>query len=168
MTDKINHNGNDDNLVESDDVKDNDIVFDCKHCGHSFVIDKTGAGITLTCPECQNDIIVPSTQPEAEFSDMVETDEPPPLEGPSREEALSRIAQLENELALKSEQIKTLMTELEELRFRRNYLEKARLENSRMFLSISSQISVLQSSIEQLDDILKTTDQDAAETQVIA
>ena len=44
---------------KSDDVRATDIVFNCPHCEHSLAIDREFAGITLPCPECQNDIIVP-------------------------------------------------------------------------------------------------------------
>lgn len=153
---------------KSDDVRATDIVFNCPHCEHSLAIDRDCAGITLPCPECRHDIIVPLESTASEEPSAGESDEVPPLDELSIAEALSRIAELENELALKNDQIKTLMTELEELRFRRTYLEKARSENSRMVLNISSQLSVLQSSIEQLNEILSATEQDASETQIIA
>ena len=152
----------------SDDVQETDIVFNCEHCGQSLAMERDCAGITLPCPECHKDIVVPLPSTGQANSSAGNTDEEPPIDDFSIEEALSRIAELENELSLKNEQIKTLMTELEELRFRRTYLEKARSENSRMFLNISSQLSVLQSSIEQLNDILNATEQDASETQIIA
>ena len=40
-------------------LQPNDIVFDCPHCGKSLAIDQDGAGMAITCPDCQNVIQVP-------------------------------------------------------------------------------------------------------------
>jgi phage FluMu protein Com len=40
-------------------IQPNDIVFDCPHCGKSLAIDGDGAGMAITCPDCQNVIQVP-------------------------------------------------------------------------------------------------------------
>lgn len=40
-------------------IQPNDIVFDCPHCGKSMAIDGEGAGMAITCPDCQNVIQVP-------------------------------------------------------------------------------------------------------------
>ncbi|MCX7007136.1 MAG: hypothetical protein NTY53_07795 [Kiritimatiellaeota bacterium] len=40
-------------------IQPNDIVFDCPHCGKSMAIDAEGAGMAITCPDCQNVIQVP-------------------------------------------------------------------------------------------------------------
>ena len=41
-------------------LKANDIVFDCPHCGKNLAIDERGAGMDITCPDCQNTIQVPT------------------------------------------------------------------------------------------------------------
>ena len=38
---------------------ENDIVFECKYCGKSLMIDYHGAGLIVQCPECKKDIQVP-------------------------------------------------------------------------------------------------------------
>jgi predicted RNA-binding Zn-ribbon protein involved in translation (DUF1610 family) len=35
------------------------IIFDCPHCGKSLEIDARGAGYTVTCPGCLNEVQVP-------------------------------------------------------------------------------------------------------------
>ena len=41
------------------DLTNNDIVFECEHCGKSLAIDVHGAGLKTQCPECNGDIHVP-------------------------------------------------------------------------------------------------------------
>ena len=36
-----------------------DIRFSCSACGHHMVIDETGAGLVVACPECGQDTTVP-------------------------------------------------------------------------------------------------------------
>ena len=41
------------------EIGENDIVFDCPHCGHTLVIDRQGAGILINCVKCGKQVIVP-------------------------------------------------------------------------------------------------------------
>ena len=41
-------------------IQDTDIVFDCPHCGHNLCIDYRGAGLQITCSECDEPVLVPS------------------------------------------------------------------------------------------------------------
>ena len=41
-------------------ITDNDIVFECPHCGKSLAIDKRGMGLTIHCPDCERPIRVPT------------------------------------------------------------------------------------------------------------
>ena len=47
--------------IENQDVQiqDTDIVFDCPHCGHNLCIDYRGAGLQITCSECDEPVLVP-------------------------------------------------------------------------------------------------------------
>lgn len=40
-----------------------DISFNCDKCGQHIVIDAAGAGMTVQCPKCQADVVVPQAQP---------------------------------------------------------------------------------------------------------
>ena len=40
-------------------IQDTDIVFDCPHCGHNLCIDYRGAGLQITCSECDEPVLVP-------------------------------------------------------------------------------------------------------------
>ena len=41
------------------EINDNDIVFDCPHCGHGLVINYRGAGLIINCTECNEPVQVP-------------------------------------------------------------------------------------------------------------
>ena len=41
----------------------NDIKFCCPGCGQHLAVDATGAGTTVTCPQCSQAIVVPSPPP---------------------------------------------------------------------------------------------------------
>jgi predicted RNA-binding Zn-ribbon protein involved in translation (DUF1610 family) len=83
-------------------IQATDIVFDCPHCGKNLAIDARGAGMDITCPDCQNTIQVPQAD-EAAAGDLAA------LAG-ELETARAKIAFLERsqaELQLRVEQIST-------------------------------------------------------------
>ncbi len=45
--------------VDDVQIQDTDIVFDCPHCGHNLCIDYRGAGLQITCSECEEPVLVP-------------------------------------------------------------------------------------------------------------
>ena len=45
--------------LENTEIGDNDIVFDCPHCGKNLVIDYRGAGLPINCSDCGKEILVP-------------------------------------------------------------------------------------------------------------
>ncbi|TAN35551.1 MAG: hypothetical protein EPN23_11010 [Verrucomicrobia bacterium] len=51
-------------------IQTNDIVFECPNCGKSLAIEARGAGMEITCPDCQNTIPVPA--PDATNTDIAE------------------------------------------------------------------------------------------------
>ena len=40
-------------------IGDNDIVFDCPHCGKGLCIDYRGAGLQIECSGCHEQVLVP-------------------------------------------------------------------------------------------------------------
>ena len=46
-------------IVEDDEIGDNDIVFDCPHCGKGLCIDYRGAGLQIECSDCHKQVLVP-------------------------------------------------------------------------------------------------------------
>jgi len=45
--------------AEGAEIGDNDIVFDCPHCGKGLVIDYRGAGLQIECSGCHQQVLVP-------------------------------------------------------------------------------------------------------------
>jgi hypothetical protein len=99
-----------------DEIKPTDIVFDCPHCGHNLAIDYRGAGLQISCVECNHPVLVPI--PEGMKIDDLDL---------SPGELLTQLFQTRR-MMLKSEQ---RITELEEtlssIKGRRTELEKSRI-----------------------------------------
>ena len=45
--------------AEGAEIGDNDIVFDCPHCGKGLCIDYRGAGLQIECSGCHEQVLVP-------------------------------------------------------------------------------------------------------------
>lgn len=45
--------------ADAAEIRDTDIVFDCPHCGKSLAIDYRGAGLQISCSNCQANVLVP-------------------------------------------------------------------------------------------------------------
>ncbi len=45
--------------IDSADIRDTDIVFDCPACGHNLCVDYRAAGLQIDCVECGERILVP-------------------------------------------------------------------------------------------------------------
>ena len=41
---------------DPNEIRDSDIVFVCPFCSKSLAIDCRGAGLTISCPDCNNKI----------------------------------------------------------------------------------------------------------------
>ncbi len=90
------------------DIKETDIVFDCPHCGKSLAIDYRGAGLTIQCSDCDNDVQVP-------IPDGMELDD---IDS-SNEEQEIRVMHLRKSLSDAYERIQGLENTIEELNVRR-------------------------------------------------
>src|SRR5690348_12911887 len=40
-----------------------DIIFDCPHCQQSLEAPPEGAGLTIACPKCSKDVVIPDPAP---------------------------------------------------------------------------------------------------------
>lgn len=56
---EVNQEPVDNQETDDTEIGDNDIVFDCPHCGKSLCIDYRGAGLQIECSGCHQQVLVP-------------------------------------------------------------------------------------------------------------
>ncbi|MBI3987522.1 MAG: hypothetical protein HY343_11410 [Lentisphaerae bacterium] len=145
-------------VEQPDGLSPSDILFECPYCTKSLAINIKGAGRTIVCPDCSNEIQVPYPEEPAENGEEAEAgDTTTDDAGPSNGEAL------QTELMAAHEQINTLRTELDELRFRRRYLERVYTDNIKTIQSLNRQLALIRNTVEQMDSILKEVSQKSAD-----
>jgi len=97
------------------EIRPTDIVFDCPNCSHELVIDYRGAGLTVNCTECGQQVQVPI--PEGmEVSDLDE----------SPEQLFAQLLQARCTLAKAENRIADLEGVVASLMERRSAMEKSR------------------------------------------
>jgi transcription elongation factor Elf1 len=130
-------------------LEEADIVFDCPHCGKSLEIDARGAGMVIVCPDCNNNVQVPV--PEQSEVESVTVSQP----AVSLEAAMAQIQSLTATVTASQAKIERLVESLEEVRDRRAYLEKLRIENIARFDRIAGEMTVIQSALDRITTILQ-------------
>lgn len=127
------------------EIKSTDIVFDCPYCEKSLAIDYRGAGLVIGCPDCGSKIQVPI--PEGlELADIDST----------QEEQEIRIIQLRQVIGDAHRRIAELEAELQDVRQRRDSLEKVRTENVLRFEIISHEIDNVQHALRRINDAVES------------
>lgn len=127
------------------EVRASDIVFDCPFCQKSLAIDCRGAGLTITCPDCDNKIQVPIP----EGMEMYDIDS-------SGEEQEVRIIHMREVIAASQDRILDLEAQVKDLVARREGLEKLRTENSIRFEVVSREIELIQRSLVRIAEVLQS------------
>jgi predicted nucleic acid-binding Zn-ribbon protein len=122
----------------SSDIKETDIIFDCPHCGKSLAIDYRGAGLSIKCSDCGNDVQVPIPDG-MEIEDIDST----------TEEQETRIMHLRKSLSIAQERIQVLEDDVHELTSRRESLEKGRSESMYKVGQVLEKAGII-------EDVLKT------------
>lgn len=131
--------------IDSSEIRETDIVFDCPHCSKSLAIDYRGAGLLIPCSDCGRHVQVPI--PEGmEISDIDSTEE----------EQEARILNLRRALAAAERQIADLEDELQDVSERREALERARTEQSFRLGAAHEKMGVLNAAVRDLEDALQS------------
>lgn len=137
---------------EQDVIKETDIIFDCTHCNKSLAIDYRGAGLTIQCSDCGEDVEVPIP----EGMELMDIDS-------SDEEQEIRILNLRRSLSLAERKIDHLQSELEELGQRREILEKTRTDGLFVYGKVAEQLDHIDTcmvdvakAVRAIKDIMKT------------
>jgi hypothetical protein len=146
----------------SPDAIERDIIFDCPHCGRSLAINERGAGLIVTCPDCQREAQVPGILLEAQAADEIGQEENPLPPEVAGADPNSRLQALADALANSQAKVKRLVESLEGVRERRTYLEQVRADNMTRFELIGKDLVTIQSAMDRIVGHL----QDAAAEKV--
>jgi transcription elongation factor Elf1 len=132
------------NTTVGEDVKDTDIVFDCPKCGKSLAIDYRGAGLTIACSDCGEQVQVPIP----EWMEITDLDS-------SAEEQEVRILNLRRSLAAAEYRIEHLEERIGELSAAKERLDKLRQEDQLRFASLTGHVELMQQTLQETWKILQ-------------
>ncbi len=133
-------------LIDTSDIREGDILFDCPYCGKNLAIEAAGAGLMVPCVGCGKPVQVPI--PDAA------TPEAPVATGPSPiaaegEESQDTIQQLDAALAMANQQIDQLRAEKEALQERRAFLEQIRVTSAARLEQVAQELAALQDALDR-------------------
>ncbi|MFU8780198.1 MAG: hypothetical protein ACNA71_04140 [Kiritimatiellia bacterium] len=127
-----------------DEIKDTDIVFDCPHCGKSLAIDYRGAGLTITCSDCGNDVEVPIPDG-MEIEDVDSTLEDQEL----------KVIHLRRSLQHAHDRILGLENAVEDLLQRRDELERDQTQQRWQKATMIERFGLVESALQTLTDAVR-------------
>jgi transcription elongation factor Elf1 len=140
-----------DDAVKNGAVSESDMVFDCPYCSKSLAIDERGAGLIVTCPDCNNKIQapIPTDYFESDPNDTVSDVEQDPRD--------QQIQELAETLAASQSHVQRLVESLREMTDRRNHLENLRVQSMKKFEAISKDLTVMQAAFDRVVSTLQDT-----------
>jgi phage FluMu protein Com len=115
-------------------IQPNDIVFDCPHCSKSMAIDGAGAGLAITCPDCQNIIQVPY---------------PDTMAAETAADA-SQMQNLHEQLTAAQNRVADLAADLDVANRRIDHLEKTQSELKTHLEHMSTEWGVIQNALDRV------------------
>lgn len=128
-------------VADPNEIRDSDIVFNCPYCEKSLAIDCRGAGLTITCPDCTNNIQVPIP----DGMDIVDIDS-------TEQEKEIRMIHMREILRASQNRVLELEAEVHDLISRREGLEKLRSEGVRRLDVISREIEAIHRSLARISE----------------
>ena len=134
-----------DEELESSEIKDTDIVFDCPNCGKSLAIDYRGAGLTIPCTDCGKHVEVP-------IPEGMETADP----DSGGEDQEATILSLRNSIAAAESRIVELENRVDELEQRRVFLEKTRSDNIMRFGVVMDKTAEVREALGEMESVLRS------------
>lgn len=136
----------------SPDPVGRDIAFVCPQCSKNLVIDFRAAGLKVNCPDCRAEIQVPIPA----GVDLAEIDTQLSADAAGTEVDALR------------EQVRSLKLEVDELRFRRQHLEKKAADGSQGREAIYQQLMIIRAAVEEIEtNLQQLRDKPADATQPI-
>jgi len=124
-------------VEKSGDFQEGDIIFDCPECSKSIAIDPRGAGLMITCPDCQERVQVPFPEEDEQALD----------------EALGSETQLdeyENALSVSQEKVREQMHTLDAISQRRDFLEKLRVDHMDALRVVKQEMAIVQDAVDRI------------------
>ncbi|MBN1557196.1 MAG: hypothetical protein JW951_03520 [Lentisphaerae bacterium] len=144
MENPVAHDAEAGGTGSGDDIRPTDIVFECPHCGKSLAIDYHGAGLTIPCTDCGEDVEVPIP----EGMEVYDIDS-------SEEEQEIRILNLRKSLVAAEQRISELENQFEALRARHERLEDAHGRVGGRFAVITAQVANIRRGLQELAGALE-------------
>ena len=111
-------------IIDTSEVREGDILFDCPYCGKNLAIEAAGAGLMVPCVGCGKPVQVPIPDAATPEAPVAAVPRPVVLEG---EDPRDTVRQLDEALAMANQQIDRLTAEKEALQERRAFLEQIRV-----------------------------------------
>ncbi len=130
--------------ADQSEIRETDIVFDCKYCSKSLAIDYKGAGLNIPCSDCGKMVEVPIP----EGMDIGDIDN-------SDEEMEIVILNLRKSLSAAESKVASLDEDVDELNSRREALEKQRSDTVYKFGSVAEQISIVKKAVDDIANAIR-------------
>ena len=133
-------------IIDTSEVREGDILFDCPYCGKNLAIEAAGAGLMVPCVGCGKPVQVPIPDAATPEAPVAAVPRPVVLEG---EDPRDTIRQLDEALAIANQQIDRLTAEKESLQERRAFLEQIRVTGSARLERIAAELATLQDALDR-------------------
>lgn len=133
-------------LIDTTEIREGDILFDCPYCGKNLAIEAAGAGLMVPCVGCGKPVQVPIPDAATPEAPVANVSRPAMLES---EDPQTTIQQLDEALAMANQQIDRLMAEKEALQERRAFLEQIRVTGATRLEQVAQELTTLQDSLDR-------------------
>ncbi|HRT05631.1 MAG TPA: hypothetical protein P5204_08030 [Kiritimatiellia bacterium] len=133
-------------IIDTSEVREGDILFDCPYCGKNLAIEAAGAGLMVPCVGCGKPVQVPIPDAATPEAPVAAVPRPVVLAG---EDPRDTIRQLDEALAIANQQIDRLTAEKESLQERRAFLEQIRVTGAARLERIAAELATLQDALDR-------------------
>ena len=133
-------------IIDTSEVREGDILFDCPYCGKNLAIEAAGAGLMVPCVGCGKAVQVPIPDAATPEAAVAAVPRPVILAG---EDPRETIRQLDEALAVANQQIDRLAAEKEALQERRAFLEQICVTGAARLERIAAELATLQDALDR-------------------
>ena len=133
-------------LIDSTEIREGDILFDCPYCAKNLAIEAAGAGLMVPCAGCGRQVQVPIPDAATPEAPVATVPRPAVADG---DDPQATIQQLDEALAMANQQIDRLMAEKEALQERRAFLEQIRVTGASRLEQIAAELAALQDALDR-------------------